>query len=85
MAIGFILLKKKTKMTKSEILKGYFQKYPFMQNIHFCKIIDVPQNTLKSFLLPDENKNHRNLKDETIERIYPLIESIHFLITGYCT
>jgi len=43
----------------------------------------VPQNTLKSFLLPDENKNHRNLKDETIERIYPLIESIHFLITGW--
>ena len=65
-------------MNKSEKLKGYFIQYPFLQNIHFCKIIDVPQNTLKSFV-----KGTRNMKDETIERIYPLIEQIHFSIVGW--
>ena len=65
-------------MNKTENLKGYLIQYPFMQNIHFCKLIDIPQNTLKSFI-----KGKRNLKIETIERIYPLIEQIHFSIVGW--
>ena len=60
-------------MNKSEKLKGYLIQYPFMQNIHFCKMLNVPQNTIKSFV-----KGTRNMKEETIERILPLIERIHF-------
>ena len=65
-------------MNKTEKLKGYLIQYPFLHNIHFCKILDVPQNTLKSFIY-----GKRNLKVETIERIYPLIEQINFSIVGW--
>lgn len=65
-------------MNKTEKLKGYLIQYPFLQNIHFCKILHVPQNTIKSFVV-----GKRNMKNETVERIYPLIEQIHFSIKGW--
>ena len=65
-------------MNKTEKLKGYLMQYPFLQNIHFCKILGVPQNTLKSFV-----KGTRNMKEETIEKILPVIEQIHFSIVGW--
>lgn len=62
-------------LNKAEKLKGYLVQYPFLQNIHFCKILEVPQSTLKDFV-----KGRRNMKIETVEKIFPLIEKIIFLI-----
>jgi DNA-binding transcriptional regulator YiaG len=31
-------------------MKEYFLKYKFLQNIHFCEKIGIPQSTLKNWL-----------------------------------
>jgi len=65
-------------MTNAEKLKGYLIQYPFLQDLKFCGLLGVPQSSLKKFVTQSKGFN-----DETIERILPLIESIHFSIVAW--
>ncbi|MGL6121419.1 MAG: hypothetical protein ACRC0V_13060 [Fusobacteriaceae bacterium] len=61
-------------MDKKKIIRGYFLKYPFFQNVYFCeKVLHVPQSSLKCFLLPESDKKHFNFKAEKVNRIYLLL------------
>ena len=63
---------------KSEKLRGYFQKYPFLQNKHFTDFLQMPNSTVKMFV-----SGERNLSEEKIERIYSLIKSLDYLFSGW--
>lgn len=55
-------------MTSSE-LKGILLQYPFLQNVHFCKLAGVKQCTLKSFLA-----GKFNLSEYKYPRLYIHVE-----------
>ena len=63
---------------KIEKLRGYFLKYPFLQNKHFTDFLQMPNSTIKMFV-----SGERNLSDEKIERIFSLIESLDYLFVGW--
>jgi len=66
-------------MNEIDKLKGYFSKYPFMQNIHFCEgILKVSQSTLKMWLA-----GKRPLAQDIVDRIYPLIENLDNIFIGF--
>ena len=65
-------------MNKTEKLRVYFLKYPFLQNKHFTDFLQMPNSTIKMFV-----SGERNLSDEKIERIYSLVESLDYLFSGW--
>lgn len=64
---------------KSGKLKGYLQKYPFLQNQYFCEAIKVKPSTLKAWLKYPE----REITESEVNRLLPLFESFDQLFTGW--
>ena len=65
-------------VTKPEQLRGYFQKYPFLQSKHFTDFLQIPNSTIKMFV-----NGKRNLSEEKVDRINTLIESLDYLFVGW--
>jgi len=59
-------------------LKEALKKYPFLQNIHFCKLVDVPQSTVKMWLAGKRPLAEKSFKmlSEAVYSLLPHLEKL---------